>query len=318
MAEWTTLDPQKLLPDSVTELSDACASVGDSMATVLETAADVLDIVKNFVKGYDDALHGIVDTLQNLIADTVQQLTQTGVYVLKHAPPSYKSPTRPRSWLHQVAISVDDVYDEKRPILVDPNGYVGAVVLMATTNDFQDLYRKFRGLLSLFGMLAPTIEQIELWPSAGDEFIVKPGVGQAPDWDAKRLVDYIPKLGEVADIFLNFSDSVSTAATAVDLYGMFADQLRLKAQVLRQIATRVKDIMDEIADSFTFSQVHLLPIFGQGDSEWLKDQIENSTGGPLEAEGAEHSLGVVFLATGATSTPAELLFSLMGLTIPEV
>jgi hypothetical protein len=318
MATWITLDPGNLIPSSIEELSDACSTVGDTVATVLETSADVLDIVKNFVSGYDDALSTTVGTLQNLIADTIQQFTQNGIYLLKHAPPSFKYETSPRTWLRQVSRSLDDRYDENRPILVDPNAYVGAVVLMGTSNSFKDLYAAFGNLLRLLGMLVPSEDQIDKWPTVGELFEVVPGVGQAPDWESKRLVDYIPKLGEIADLFLDFSDSVSTAATAADIYSRFADQLRLKASTLREISTRVSELVEEITQFLGFSTVHLLPIYGQGDSEWLKDQLQNSTGGPLEDEGAEHSFGVVLLATGATSTPAELLFSLMGLSVPEV
>jgi hypothetical protein len=316
VAKWISYNPNSLFPSSLQDLSDECATVGDSVAAVLETAATVLDVVKNFVAGYDDALSAVVGPLQELIASTIQQLTQTGIYMLKHAPLSSAYDTSPRRWLLDAARSLDDLYDENRPILVDSSAYVGAVALVATADSFANLLKQFRSMLRLFGMLVPTAVQIDRWPDAGEEFVVVPGVGQAPDWEAKRLADFIPELGQIAEMFIGFSRNIATAATAADLYGLFADQLRLKAQTLRQISSKVSDLMDAIAGNLVFGNIHALLIYGQGDKAWLQDQLTNSEGGPLEMQDAKNSIGVVFLATGGTSANADLLFQLLGIDIP--
>lgn len=315
MAEWIELNPADLFPSSIVDLVEACGTVGDSVATVLEVSADVLDVVKNFVGGYVDPLTSVVSELQDLIASTVQAFTQTGVYVLKHVPLSSKLSSTPSRWLSEVASSLDDIYDESRPILVDENAYVGAAVMLATSRYYKDVMQIYSDMMELFDIVIPSLDQISKWKSIGEEFEVVSGVGRAPDWESKRLIDYIPELGKIADIFVNFSDSISTARTATDLYDAFANQLRDKANVLRSISDTVEALSDSIASKLGFEGAYILPIYGQGDKAWLQGQLVNSTGGPLDLEDANFSVGVVFLATGGTSEPADLLFTLMGLSV---
>lgn len=314
MAEWKSFNPSDLMPNEIMDLASTCSSVGDQVATVLDAAATVLDVIKNFVSGYNDPLASVIDSLQDLIMSTVQQFTQAGVYMLKHVPLSSKIPASPTKWLYDVASSLDDVYDENRPILVDPNAYIGAVVFMATSQYYKDLMSLFYGMLRLFGLAGPTEDQIAAWKDIGVDIPIVPGVGRAPDWESKRMIDFIPELGTLADLLINFSLGIAAAQGASDLYSMFADQLAAKAEALRSIADDAASIASKFEQNMGFEGAYMLPIYGQGDKEWLQSQLINSTGGPRDIRGAQFSLGVVFLATGGTSTPADLLFTLIGLS----
>lgn len=233
--------------------------------------------------------------------------------MLKHAPLSAKIPSTPSRWLLDVAYSLDDLYDDERPILVDENAYIGAVVFLATSQYYKDLMSLFNGMLGLFGMVGPTLSQVASWNDIGDPLVVIPGVGRAPDWEAKRMADFMPDLGKVVDLFLNFSNSISAAQGASSLYGLFADQLSMKADALRSISTDVTSLVEKLTSNMGFEGAYMLHIYGQGDKEWLQQQLTQSTGGPLDLIDAQFSIGVVFLATGGTTEPADLLFSLMGL-----
>lgn len=313
MAEWVTFEPSSLIPSEIIDLASSCSTVGDQIASVLDAAATVLDVIKNFVTGYNDPLGAVIDSLQDLIMSTVQAFTQTGIYMLKHVPLSPKIPASPLKWMLDVAYSLEDLYDQNRPILVDPNAYVGAVVFMATSEYYKDLMSLFRGMLSLFGLLGPTAAQVSSWKTLGEIIPIVPGVGRAPDWESKRMIDYIPELGMLADLFINFSLSISAAQSASDLYGLFADQLAAKAAALRSIADDVQSILDRFETNLGFEGAYMLPIYGQGDKAWLQQQLLSSTGGPMDLRDAQYSLGVMFLTTGGTSEPADFLFTLMGI-----
>jgi hypothetical protein len=313
MAEWQSFNPSDLIPSEIVGLASACSTVGDQLAIVLDTAAMVLDVAKNFVSGFSDPLATVTEALQDLILSMVQAFTQTGIYMLKHAPLSAKIPATPSRWLRDVAYSLDDLYDEERPILVDENAYVGAVVFLATSQYYKDLMSLFNNMLKLFGMVGPTLDQIASWKNVGDPLLVIPGVGRAPDWESKRMIDFMPDLGKIVDLFLNFSNSVAAAQDASSLYGLFADQLSMKAEALRAISDDVTSLVEKLTENMGFEGAYMLPIYGQGDKTWLQQQLVNSTGGPMDLPDAQFSLGVVFLATGGTSEPADLLFTLMGL-----
>lgn len=314
MAEWQSFNPSDLVPEAIVDLAEACSTVGDQLAAVLDTAADVVDLASNFVQGFSDPLATVTEALQDLIEATVQAFTQTGVYMLKHAPLSAKIPATPRRWLSDAAYSLDDIYDEERPILVDENAYVGAVVFLGTSQYYKDLMSLFNNMLTLFGMVGPSIDQVNSWKIPGDPLNVIPGVGRAPDWESKRMIDYMPELGKIADLFLDFSKGVAAAQDASSLYGLFADQLKLKADALRAISDDVESLVETLTQNMGFEGAYMLPIYGQGDKAWLQQEMLTSTGGPMDLPDAQFSLGVVFLATGGTSEPADLLFTLMGLS----
>lgn len=312
MTKWIQFDPVQLIPTDLADLAEEAATVGDTLGTILETAATVLDVVSLFVQGYQDAQKALVEALQDAIYAVTQQLTQTGVYWLVHVPASRKIRSDPEYWLSDVAKSLDDVYDENRPILVDPSAFVGCIAVMGTTQSFDDLYIQFQKLFLLFGALVPDEITVSSWPSIGDPFTPVPGVGQAPDWGSKRIADLVPDTGRIVDVLNDFADSITAAAGASDIYGLFGDLLRQKADILREIGDTVDAIIAAITENTDFGGAYLLPIYGQGDSEWLKSQLAESTGGPMDLD-TDYSAGMVFLTTGATTAGPDLLFDMFGL-----
>lgn len=311
MAEWESFDATGVIPDEIISVAEDAADLAAVLGPILDTAADVVDLAALFVQGYNDAQKAAIEAFQDLLLSTVQQLLTTGVYMLPHVPASWKLNTTPNSWLRAVTRSLDDVYDENRPILVDPYAYVGCVVVMTSVPNYPNLFGK---LLRLFGLLIPSNDQVNAWPTPYDEFQVIPGVGQAPDWMSKRIADFVPQVGELVDVLLNFSDSVTAAAAASDIYGRFAEQLRQKAIILNQIAATVDEIVASLEESTDFTGAFVLPIIGQGDKAWLQNEILTATGGPHDLEYVNYSAGITFLTTGGTSAPAELLLSLFGLS----
>jgi hypothetical protein len=227
--------------------------------------------------------------------------------------PSYSGTLTPNGWISQVGRSLDDFSDEQRPILVDPSAYVSAVVICVTASTYKSLLSDYRSLFDMFGKRVATAAQINRWPNREDPWTTRAGVGQAPNWNSKKLGDIVPPVGELAKAMLSFSDQVSGTVTGSDIYQTFANQLRSKATALEAYSNTVTSVLDTLGSLLQLEGAYLLPIYGQGDSSWVQSVLDGSSGGPLEDSTATYTAGMVFLATGGTSAQVDLLFDLFGL-----
>jgi len=254
--------------------------------------------------------------MQEAILAAVQQLTQTGIFWAFHMPPSFSSTLPPWQWLSDLAYSLDDRMDPERPIL-PTRQQVGAIAVVATVEDYADLFRRFRALFDLFNKLIASEDQVNRWVEYDNPFEVVPGVGKAPNWGNQTLSDVIPPLGDLADKLVDFANQITTARTG--LLQDFADFLRTKANILQQIADEVEEILELLVSLLDFEGAWLLPIYGEFNTEELQDLIRTAEGGPLDVEGAEYTAGAMFLATGlvdfqgSTWEAADALFDLFGL-----
>lgn len=313
MPNWISFDPSDLYPQEIDDALGGFSTVVSTLSSALDTLGDIIDVISAFAGGIDDINAAIIEAVQDLIVSITQQLTQTGVFQLFHTSPSVSYTLPPRQWLADVAASLTDRMDERRPILVDESAYVGAVVVLATSENLKDLFTDYYNLSQLFQRRIARLSQINNWPVVGQEFTVEEGVGREPNWNSKKVVDIIPRLGEITEKMLGFANSISGPASSSDLYGNFADMLSAKASYLTNFVSDIEDILNAISLVLNFDGAYVLPIYGQGDADWLKTQLLNSSGGPLDAEDANYSMGAMLLSTGATTTPADTLFSLFGL-----
>lgn len=313
MAKWETFDPTGAYPDGLASILEDASSLADTLGTALDAAATVVEIAAGFVTGMKDVNAGTIAAMQEAIVSAIQQLTQTGSYWLFHSPASFAGTLPPHKWLSQISNSLDDRMDEERPILVDPNAYVSVVAVCATSENYRDMYKLYEDMFEMFGVRVPSSAQADAWPNPGDTFTVVPGVGQAPNWGSKRLADVIPPLGEMADYLASFLTMISAAKEAGSIYQDFADQLRDKAEALNAFATEVQDLLDAFTNILNFEGAYVLSFTGQGDSEWVQQQLLASTGGPLDDTEAEYSAGAVFLVTGGTAADVAPLAALFGL-----
>lgn len=313
MAEWEEFDPSALFPDELADLLAVTEPLASVLGTALDIMADVVDVAALFVQGFSDAQAAAIAAVQDAINSVVQQLTQTGIYYLVHMAPSYSGILTPAGWTSQVASSLTDYSDPARPILVDPGAYVGAVAVCVVASTYKGMLSDYRGMFDTFGKRIVDAAQIERWPERDDPWQVTGGVGQAPDWGSKKLGDIIPPIGEIAKKMLAFSDSITGAIGGNAIYSAFADQLRDKAALLIGFANTVSALLSSIENMLNWEGAYVLPIYGQGDATWLQSILTDSRGGPWNVSGARYTAGVMFLATGGTSTQVDLLFDLFGL-----
>ena len=313
MPEWQQFDPTDLFPADVSSALGNLGDVVDALATGLSGLGLVVDTIATFASGMDDINQLLISQAQTLINGLFQQLTQTGVYWLFHASPSVSYEMTPSNWLVQVSASLYDRMDENRPILVDPNAYVGAVVVMATSENLNDLLTEFYQMLELLQRTFATLGQIQDWPELDEQFTVVPGVGKDPNWEQKAVVDIVPGLAEIAEKMTSFANSLFGPTAAGDIYSAFADALTSKASYLTGFVAEIETLLNTISVILNFEGAFVLPIYGQGDADWLSAQLQNSTGGPMDVEDANYSVGAMFLCTGGTSTPVDVLFDLFNL-----
>lgn len=314
MAEWQQFDPSKLYPTEIKSLLDSFDKVVTPLSIALEAMADVVGIAAEFVVGMQDANAEAIELLYDQINLVIQQLTQTGVYHLFYHSPSFAHRLPPSTWLSDVANSLNDRMDDRRPILVDPDAYVGAVVVLSCSTTLSGLMTQYNNMYAAFKGTCASLLQIGNWPTPGSPFVVTPGVGQYPNWSSKRLQDVIPGLGDVVEKLYAFMSAIAPAPVSSGLYTAFAELLADKAALLNLVVTKILEVLNIIEIVLNFQGAYILPIYGTGDAAWFRRELLTSTGGPRDlGPEYEYSVGTVFLTTGGTN--AATLLSMFGVTI---
>ena len=318
MSSWQQFDPTDLYPSEVATAIDSFDDVVNALSTALGALGTVIDVISTFAQGVSDINEALIKAAQDLIVSIFQQMTQTGVYWLFHMSPSFSYRMTPQQWVSQVAASLYDRMDERRPAIVDGSDwdasiYVGGVAILATSENLKDLLTDYYQLMELFQNALASLTQIQSWKDPYAALEVVPGIGRAPNWNSKKVVDIIPGLSEIAEKMLGFANTIAGPNPASDIYSGFVDALAAKAAYLTNFVTSIQNILNAISVILNFEGAFVLPIYGQGDLDWLSSQLTNSTGGPLDVDGANYSIGAMFLALGGTSQPADTLFDLFGL-----
>lgn len=313
MTEWEDFDASALYPDELESLLSVTAPLADTLGAALSVMADVVDVASLFVQGFSDAQAEAIKSVQDAINATVQQLTQTGVYYTVHMPPSRSGVMTPASWINQVSESFSDYSDENRPILVDPEAYVGAIAVMVTASTYRGLLQEYRSMFDTFEKKIADASQISRWPNRDDPWVVTSSVGRAPDWGSKKLGDIVPPVNVIAKKILSFSSAITGAASGSTIYSAFAEQLRSKSETLTAFSEEITGLLGSIDELLNWDGAYILPIYGQGDSEWVKSSLVSSTGGPRDLEDSNYTAGVMFLSTGGTTAEIDLLFDLFGM-----
>lgn len=314
MAEWQQFDPTDLLPTYITDALDEITQANDFIEAGLRGLETAIEILKIFIQGISDLNQIYVDAARALITSIIQQLTQTGVYSIFHVTPSVSKILTPRQWLSQVGSSLYDRMDERRPILVDPYAYVGATVIMGTSENLRDLFDKFYNLMDMLKNLLGKLGQSANWNDIGSEFEVVPGVGKIPNWRSVKIVDIIPYLDVIVEKLISYANSILGPSDASSIYDEYLQQINEKIDYIVGFAKSIEDIVNLISVILNFEGAFILPIFGQGDAAWLINEMTTSVGGPMDVQDANYTVGGMFLVTGGTTAPMETFFQVMGMT----
>jgi hypothetical protein len=302
-----------MLPSYITDQLDKFTDVNELLATGLETLKTVVELIAKFIQGVQDLNAAYIEAARLLINSIVQQLTQTGVYALFHVTPSVSYTMTPRQWLSHASASLYDKMDARRPILVDPYAFVGAAVIMATSENLRSLLDNFYNLMELLKNVIGSLDQVRSWKDFGEEFEVVEGVGRVPNWESKKIVDIVPYLDVIVEKLLSYANSILGPSDASSIYSEYIEKLQDKIDYLVNFIKSIEDIVNLIAVILNFEGAFVLPIFGQGDAAWLSGELINSTGGPMDVPDANYTVGGMFLTTGGTTAPMETLFMVLGL-----
>lgn len=317
MSEWQKFDPSKLIPEDMKSLAADISDTTEKLAIAMDVLSDVVRVASNFSSNMVDVNAVIIKAAQDLINSIFQQLTQTGIYWLAHMSPSVSYTLPPAQWLAEVATSLDDRLDERAPILEDEHAFVGAVVIAATSTNLKDLFDAYEGMFNLLGIALANFGSLGNIPRFGEAFTITPGVGRAPNWHSKKVADIVPGMSDLAETMLGFVNMLAGPPSSGGILEAFADSLNDKAQRFLALGTTLKAVLDTMALILNFDGAFILPIYGQGDKEWLQGQIMNSSGGPLDEKDANYTAGGVFLATAGSTAPRDVLFNLFGLSTEE-
>jgi hypothetical protein len=325
--QWGTIDLSALL-DGLTPLTAIIEGINaftDTLSGILEILKAAINVAANFLIGIEDVFTVIYETLYDLIMDTIQQLTQTGIYNIVHYTPSLSMELTPVQWCSQVGNSLFDIMDSERPILVDPEAFVCSVALVTTSDSIKELYASWNQLCSMLGMFTGALfGQHENWRSPGDALVVSAGVGQFPNWKSLRLSDIFPGMNQAADYLMGLLDTLKPTSQKSDILARFAAFLDQKIYVLQMYGQKILAVIGLISAILNIEGVYTLVIEGQGDASWVRERLNTATGGPhdygkydssgnllpeAEQRSAEYTLGALFLITGGSLSAVSVLSS---------
>ena len=311
--KWQTFSPSDLYPQEVVDLLTELEDVANTLGTALTVLTKAVQVLGDLVSEVTDVYQAVVESIQAAIDSVVQQLTQTGIYSLFYMPTSRVAKLPPASWVSGIATSLDDYSDTERPVLVDPSAYVSMIVVCVTSSTYSDLLSDYRSFFDMLKRNIASALQVSRWQDESS-FRYVDGVGKEPNWKSIRVGDVIPAIGDLGRIIDAFGRTITTAIAPSNVYSQFADLLGDKAAYLLGIAQVIEDTLEELNALLNIEGAFVLQIYGQGDAEWLQNNLLNARGGPFDVENAEFTAGAAFLATGGTTAQVELLTQLFGLT----
>jgi len=315
MAKWIQFNPAELFPQEISRILESIQALVDILNPLITAASSLLEVVAgsmiNAQNAQEIAVQAAYDAIELLINSIIQALTQTGVYKLTYFTPSFSHYITPAQWLSSVGESLFDKADERRPILIDPDAEVGAIIVLATADNLKTLMENFNSFFSLLQGLVASLSQIATWPSYPEEFQVIGGVGKEPNWSSIKIADIIPGLNQICDMIIGMINNLLPPSSSSDLLNAAILILADKIAKLQAFLTKIANVIQIINTIMTFEGVFLLPVRGTGDAAWLSGEWTGSTGGPLEVPNATYTVGGVFLVTGGTD--ADTLFSFFGL-----
>jgi hypothetical protein len=271
--------------------------------------------MQDFSSTTEIAIKELYDAVVLLLNSFIQALTQTGVYKLTYFTPSFSNFITPEEWLRAVGRSLYDKMDERRPILIDPAAYVGAIVVMATSDNLKSLMERFNNFFRLLQGLIASLSQISSWPTYPNEFQVVAGVGQYPNWSSIKIADIVPGMNQVCNMLIGMINNLLPPQSTSDVLDAAVSLIANKILELQEFLTKIFNVIQTINAILNFEGVFLLPVAGHGDADWLYEQWNSTQGGPLDVENATYTVGGVFLATGGADIST--LFSFFGLTLPQ-
>jgi hypothetical protein len=324
---WGTIDFSQLL-EGLVPLNDIVTGITaftDTLAGILDILSTAIEVAGLFFIDMDDVFAAFYTTLYDLVLDTVQQLTQTGIYNLIHFTPSFAYELTPEEWCRDVGNSLFDRMDEARPILVDQEAYVCTVALVATSDSFNGLMGSWNQFCSMLGAFTNLLfNQISSWPVFGDPFTVSSGVGQVPDWRSMKLADILPGMYQAADFMMGLLDSLKPTTQKSTLLDNFVAFLNQKILTLQMFGQKIVAVLGLITTILNIEGLYTLVIEGQGDAEWVRHNLMSATGGPHDygkyddngnllpvdqQKEANYTIGTVFLITGGSSAAVNILSS---------
>jgi hypothetical protein len=307
MTDWREFNPGGVIPEGIAELQEAAEVLIAALNSGLEVVGTVLDVAAMAMSTSGDVQELLINAVYDAIDVVIQNLTQTGVYGTFHGPVSPQQSMSPLVWASNVAASIIDWFDSRRPILPTPQ-YVGGVAIVGVSDTHNGLLAAYNKMFNMFGRFTASISQLGRWPLRADPWVVYEGIGQAPDWVSMKISDVIPALGELADALLEFRDMIAPAVSMRDAYSQFADLLQAKVDALSEWSSRILGILGAIDVMVGWEGAYYLSIDGQFDKNSLQSELINSTGGPMEIENANYTCGMVFLGIGGTGTALLELF----------
>lgn len=159
MAEWETFNLDDVLPDEVTDAAESSSDFIGSLAGVVRTALGLLRVLSAFLSDFPpNPLTAVVATLVDQIRDILEDLRESGVFLLMAMPRTVEDVERYRGGIQNferiVNRSLYDVADANRPQF-GSTGRMGGIVLFFSNSDAASFVRRCVDLFWFLNRRAP-------------------------------------------------------------------------------------------------------------------------------------------------------------------
>jgi hypothetical protein len=297
MADWQLYNLNTLFPQEVADATAIVADVSGQVADAAEAIATAVEALSSLIIDKTDPLKAAIDALIALLEDTVLDTLNTGVYFYWDVEGwPMGEPHGLIGWSGRFKRSFDDPADRARPVFSN-DAEVGAIIIIGGANSLPDLMPLLKALGELFGLKA----FLDAWQRFLDGLDGDPlddialGISGAPDWSSAKAGDYIPPLQTLASYVNEIIDSLKVASAFTEMLQRLADALNDKADNLREISTRIDEILNQITAVLAYSGLYVLSVESTTGIAGITDGLDRATNPPpLQAD--SYVAGVCLLA----------------------
>lgn len=315
--QWEVWNLEDLLPQDIVDAIKDSEDVVELLAQGLDLVATTADILVLIVGLFIDPLFAFVELVRLAIESAWNDFKNTGLFWTIHIPTKPSDVVRiggQQGWIEEVHLSVYDSLDEERPQFSE-FATVSGIVLLVGVPELSALKTLLELLDALFDLdwLKKALERFP-FPEEED-FLSTAGQGQVPRWKSKLLFETFGFMRAIDKVVNRILDLITIAGDLRDLYKIFAEFIRQKAVLLREIAEVILEIEALLIALLTGSGPSIIAVtVTSGGLDAFFDTIKVAEGFP--GVGQDVIGGAVLLAAG----PSTVFFNLIAgsTTIYEV
>ena len=292
--QWASLNLGALVPDEVTALVDLAQGVVTTLQAVVDVVGGILDILANLLLADLDLTKLSILALVEAVNAAISFFESTSISIAWYVPTAFRNAPTVPLLLEKFAASFSDESDADRPLTQDEDTFYLMWFVIAATRNLANVRNILAPLFEFLGRplaglgLGGAATQLELarksvlgrtnkWPP-----VMKSAQGQEPNWTSLRLADFGP-IAEIVTALKGMRDAVAKPGDNVDQVRARVELILARVEKMEEKVQQVIDAIQEVTDlarDMASPRVHMLAVFGQGDTLEQQRTLRRATTRP--------------------------------------